>query len=173
MRAALAILLLAAPAHADKSPTVATALSGVGVGASSALVVASFFVGNGRDDINAPLFLTGLGTSIVTPSLGQIYAGEYLTLGMGVRAAGGVLAAIAILTQRETVACDDGIHRDCKGLEGAGIALLGLAAIGYIGGIAYDVQDAGDAAVRANGPHVTLAPTLLPHGGGLAIAGAF
>ena len=177
MRAALALALFAAaaPAHADtvKSPTMETALSGIGVGVSSSLVIASFFIGNGRDDINAPLFLTGLGTSILTPSLGQIYAGEYLTLGMGVRAAAGVLAGVAILTQRETVACDDGIHKDCKSLEGAGIALLGLAAIGYVGGIAYDVQDAADAAERANRPRFSLLPTVVPHGGGLALVGQF
>ena len=175
MRAlALVLVLGSATAHAEKSRTLASALSGIGVGVSSAVVVSSFFIGNGHDDINTPLFLAGLGTSIVTPSLGQIYAGEYLTLGMAVRGGAGVLAGLAFLTQRETVACDDGIHKDCHNFKSGGLALLGLAAIGYIGGMAYDVQDAPDAADRANHT-ITLAlvPTALPHGGGLALAGTF
>ena len=174
MKALAIIVVLATTAQADKSSTTAVALSGTGAGISGTLVLASFFVGNGNNDINTPLFLTGIGTSIVTPSLGQIYAGEYLTIGMGVRAAAGTLAAIAFFTQEETVKCDDGIHNDCKSLKGAGLALLGLAAIGYIGGMAYDVQDAPDAATRAN-QHgsVTLAPLAFPHGAGFGVAGRF
>ncbi len=174
--ALVAILAAASTAHADKSPDVATALSGVGTGVSSAAILASFFLGSGTAEVNMPVFFAGLGSAVITPSLGQIYSREYLTYGMAVRAGAGVLAAIAVTTQQETVACDDGINKDCKSLKGAGFALLGVAAIGFIGGMAYDVMDASDAAVRANHAaifSVSVVPTVVPHGGGLGLVGSF
>ena len=169
MRALALVAALSGVAHADlKSETTATALSGVGAGVSGALVVSSFVFGTGNDDFNRPLLFTGMISSIVTPSLGQLYAGEYLTVGMGLRAGAAGLATLALLTQEEDVTCDDG-RRACKDLKGAGLALMGLAAIAYIGGVAYDVQDAGDAAKRANGMTISLVPT----GSGAALVGRF
>ncbi len=173
---ALAFLAPAATAHADKSPTVATALSGTGAGVSAAVVVSSFLFGRTEGSVNLPLFFTGVGTSIVTPSLGQIYAGEYWSYGMALRGGAAAFAAIAILGERHTVACDNGIDKNCKDLNGTGIAFLGLAAIAFIGGMAYDVMDAPEAAARANQAaqfSVSLVPTVLPHGGGLGLVGRF
>jgi hypothetical protein len=170
----LALLLAPSLASADKSPTTATALSGIGAGVSGAVIVSSFLVGTSTAEINTPLFLIGLGSSIVTPSLGQIYSGEYFTWGMAARGAATALAAIALLGEEKTVACDDGINKNCKTLQGAGLALVGLAAIAYIGGMAYDVNDASDAAARANVHALfTLVPTMDPHSAGLALAGRF
>lgn len=168
MKALALVAALATTAHA-KDPDVATALSGVGTGVSSALVVASFLARGDREDLNRPLFISGLASSIITPSLGQIYSGEYWTWGMVVRAGAAALGTIAVLTQEETVRCDNG-DVDCKNIKGAGLALLGLAAIGYIGGVAYDVMDAGDSAKRANGQ---LAIKVVPTGTGLALVGTF
>jgi hypothetical protein len=87
-----------------------------------------------------------------------------------------VFAGIAILGERHTVACDNGIDKDCKALNGTGLAFLGLAAIAYIGGMAYDVMDASEAAVRANQAatfSLALVPAVLPHGGGLGLVGRF
>lgn len=168
MKALAIVAALATTAHA-KDPDVATALSGVGTGVSSALVVSAFLFRSDREDLNRPLFIAGLGSSIITPSLGQLYSREYWTWGMVVRAGAAALGTIAVLTEEETVRCDNG-QTDCKSLKGAGLALLGLAAIGYIGGVAYDVMDAGDAAKRANGQ---LSLRLVPSGTGLALVGTF
>lgn len=168
MKALAIVAALATTAHA-KDPDVATALSGVGTGVSSALVVSAFLFRSDREDLNRPLFIAGLGSSIITPSLGQLYSREYWTWGMVVRAGAAALGTIAVLTEEETVRCDNG-QTDCKSLKGAGLALLGLAAIGYIGGVAYDVMDAGDSAKRANGQ---LSLRLVPSGTGLALVGTF
>jgi len=168
VKALVLVAAMATVAHA-KDPDVATALSGVGTGVSSALVVASVLARGDGEDLNRPMFIAGLGTSIITPSLGQLYSGEYWTWGMVVRAGAAVLGTVAVLTQEETVRCDNG-GTDCKSLKGAGLALLGLAGIAYIGGVAWDVQDAGDAARRANG-QITM--HLVPSGTGLALVGTF
>lgn len=168
MKTLALVAAMATAAHA-KDPDVATALSGVGTGVSSALIVSSFLARGDREDLNRPLFITGLATSIVTPSLGQFYSGQYWTWGMVVRASAAALGTIAVLTQEDTVRCDNGVV-DCKNIRGAGLALLGLAAIGYIGGVAWDVQDAGDSAKRANG-QITM--KLVPSGTGLALVGTF
>ena len=64
-------------------------LSGVGVGVSSALFLTSFFVGKQVGDVNMPVLFAGLGSGMITPQLGQIYAGNYLTWGLAIRLAGG------------------------------------------------------------------------------------
>src|SRR5689334_15034508 len=87
----LATLALATSvAHADdapaqKDPVVATALSLGGTLASAGLIFGSHSTGAVE---------LGLYSSLVTPSLGEWYAGKYLTVGMGIRAASvGVMVA--------------------------------------------------------------------------------
>src|SRR5690348_16331954 len=94
--ALLAAILPCAVAHADKSRTTAEALSGVGVGVSSALVLTSFLTGDTYHPVNEPMLYVGLASSIVTPSLGEWYAGEWLTPGMAVRVAAVGLATFAV-----------------------------------------------------------------------------
>src|SRR5512141_1443046 len=78
------------PAHAEgpKSEQTAEILSGVGTGVSSALILAGFLDENADQPFNKPLMYTGLATAAFTPSLGQFYAGEDVTIGMAVRAVG-------------------------------------------------------------------------------------
>jgi hypothetical protein len=144
----LTLVLLASTAHAEKKRQTASWLSGAGVAVSGGLVLTSFLTER-AGEINYPLFGTGLVSSIITPSLGEFYAGQYLTLGEAIRAvaAGGALYAIA--TQNDTVRCDDGVGF-CKSIAGSGVVILGLAAIAFVGGAAYDLLDAPDAVDRYN-----------------------
>jgi hypothetical protein len=174
-------------AHADrKKRSTASILSGVGVGVSSAVTLSAFLVGDGTTyygdwspgRVNHTLLYAGLGSSVITPSLGQWYAGDYLTIGEGVRAASAAVALLALANGEETVRCDniDNPNAMCKAFTKTGVALLGIAAIAYIGGAAYDVIDAPEAVDRYNQTHLTVVPTLGPPGApsaGLAIAGRF
>src|ERR1051325_949332 len=168
----LAVVLLASTAHADKSRETAQTAAGIGAGVSSALVLSSFFIGtDSQNQVNMTLLYVGLGSSLITPSLGQFYAGEYLTPGMGVRALGAGLAVYAGLHGQETVTCDFASTQDqkCKVFTEKAIVLFGIAGIAYIGGVAWDVMDAGDAVDRYNARHhVMVAPTALQGPRGLA-----
>ena len=73
---AAGLLFVASPAHAEKKKKTALALTGVGTGVSGGLILASFLVHPQNLEVNKPLLYTGLGTSIVTPSLGHFYAGR-------------------------------------------------------------------------------------------------
>jgi hypothetical protein len=168
---AMGVTLAAAttPARADiHRRKVATTLSGVGVGVSSALVLSSVLVNGAGADVNHPLLYAGIGTSIVTPSLGEFYAHQYLTIGEGVRVGGAALALIA-LTRTETVSCASG-NGTCTNVTNSGIVLFSFAAIAFIGGCAWDVLDAGDAVDRYD-LRVSVVPMVVPSGGGFAVAG--
>ncbi|HEX7703466.1 MAG TPA: hypothetical protein VF403_22155, partial [Kofleriaceae bacterium] len=82
----LLVLLAVAPAHADetkpKSEQTAQLAAGVGTGVSGGLILAGFLAGDSSYPFNRPLMYTGLASALITPSLGQIYAVEYITLGM-------------------------------------------------------------------------------------------
>jgi hypothetical protein len=118
-----------------------------------------------------PLFVTGLATSVITPSLGEFYAHQYLTVGQAIRLAGVAIAAYGV-TQTENVDCNNTlmITPTCKNLTGAGAALLGLAAITFVGGAFYDILDAQNAVDRYD-LRVSVVPIAVPSGGGLAVTG--
>jgi hypothetical protein len=174
MTSLVVLLALASPARAEKNRDTAQILSVAGTIASSALVLSSFFIGTNTGEVNEPLLYAGLGTSIFTPSLGQYYAGEYLTLGMGVRGGAAAFALIAFAAEQETTTCDNGTspNQKCTSLTGPGYALMGLAAIAYVGGCAWDVEDAPDAADRANHVHMAITPTIVPTPNG-AVPGVY
>jgi hypothetical protein len=178
----LLVLLVSASgtARADRSRQTAQILSGAGTGVSSAVILAGFVFASQGNPFNKPLMYTGLASAALTPSLGEIYAGDYVTIGMAVRVAAAGLATYALVNKTETKTCDDAMmsSQQCTNLSGPGIAILGVAAIAFIGGMAYDVGDAGPAVDRYNRSHgVMIAPTALatPTGPapGLALAGAF
>lgn len=171
-KVALFVLLACATAHADdKSPDTAKYLSGGGAAVSGAILFASFLSG-GTDPYNAPLFYTGIATAIVAPSLGEFYAGEWFTPGMAIRIASAGLAVYAVRNEEMTTTCLDmpEAGTQCKQIKGAGMALIGVAAIGFIGGMWYDALDAGDAVNRWRARHgIVVAPT----GNGVALGGYF
>jgi hypothetical protein len=99
---------------------------------------------------------------------------------MGVRAAATGLAIYTLQTQTKVITCDDASTSDekCEGFTDNAAPILGVAAIMFIGGVWYDVLDAGDAADRYNRKHgYSVTPTAMraPQGivPGLAISGSW
>jgi hypothetical protein len=174
------VVLVCGTAHAEKKRKTATLLSAVSSGVSGGVVVAGFLAAEDSTRINEPVMYTGIGMLFVTPSLGEFYAEQYLTWGMGVRLLASGLAVYALQTQTKEALCDDATSSDgptCEVFSEGAYPLLGIAAIGFIGGVFYDVLDAGDAADRYNaklGLRVTPAvPTAGGAAPGLSLSGTF
>ena len=169
----LFLILATATARADKSPDTAKYLSGGASAVSGAVLLFGFLDPPLGQPFNRPVMYTGLVLAAFTPSLGEFYAGEYFTPGMAIRIAAAGLATYAMQEQTELVTCDTAASATdpkCTQLKGAGIALIGVAAIGFIGGMWYDSLDAGDAVNRWRSRHgIVVAPT----GNGIALAGQF
>ena len=167
------MLLTCAVAHADdKSPETAKYLSGGGAAVSGALLLTAFLAPSGADPYNAPLLYTGLAAAVVAPSLGEYYAGEWFTPGLAIRLASAGLAVYAVQNEETSVTCLDmpSAGTKCKELKGAGVALIGVAAIGFIGGMWYETLDAGDAVNRWRARHgIYVAPST----SGVALGGYF
>jgi hypothetical protein len=172
-KVALFAILACATAHAeDKSPETASYLSGGGAAVSGAVLLTAFLAAPNADPYNAPLLYTGLGLATIAPSLGEYYAGEYFTPGLAIRVASAGLAVYAVQNEKTTSTCLDmpQAGTKCTELKGAGMALLGVAAIGFIGGMWYDALDAPDAVNRWRARHgIIVAPT--PNG--VALGGYF
>ena len=169
---AAGLLLVASPAHAEKKKKTAIALAATGTGVSGALVLTSFLVHPQEGEAYKPLLYTGLGTSIVTPSFGHFYAGQYLTIGMGIRAAAVGMALYGV-SQNQDQPCDIDPTQNCPTLTGRGFTVLALATIAYIGGVAYDIRTTPDSIEHYNRYHVQITPTATRGGGGLALGGRF
>jgi hypothetical protein len=174
---AAAALCTATVAHADpadagdrgpKDPTTALELSLGGTAASAALF------GIGLQANNGTLIAAGLLSSVVTPSLGEWYAGKPLTAGMGIRAASAVVFVAGL---SEALKCLD--ETDCTNNNTAAGALLLGGLAGYAGGTIYDIALAPSAARDFNREHqIHLAPTYMrtPSGNatmGVGIGGTF
>lgn len=169
----LLVLLAAAPAHADgpKSETTAQLLGGGGAGVSGGLILAGFLAGDSSYPFNKPLMYTGLASALITPSLGQIYAGEYFTVGMAARVLGVGLGTYGLMHYTQVTPCDaaHAVSDTCRHIDSGAIPFLGLAAIAFVGGMAYDVADASSAVQRWNERHgFTVAPMLVPASDGPA-----
>jgi hypothetical protein len=183
MRAALVTLLLvlaSTTAYAEKSRRTAQILSSGGASVSGVVVIAGFMTANDGERINAPVLYTGIGMLFVTPSLGQIYAEQYLTVGMGIRAVAAGLAVYTLETQTTLATCDTAHSSNeppCEIFTESAYPLLGIAAIGFIGGVWYDALDAGDAVDRYNKKHgFSVTPGVrTSHGAapGLTLSGSF
>ena len=172
-KVALILVLACAVAHADdKSPQTAKYLSGGGAAVSGAVLLTSFLTASNGEPFNKPVLYAGLGVAAVAPSLGEFYAGEWFTPGMAIRIASAGLAVYAVRNEEMTTTCLDmpEAGTQCKQIKGAGMALIGVAAIGFIGGMWYDALDAGDAVDRWRARHgIIVAPT--PNG--VALGGTF
>lgn len=165
MRAALALLLVTGTARADgpKSESTSQILAGIGTGVSSVLILSGFLAADSTYPYNKPLMYSGLATALVTPSLGHFYSGEYVTIGMAARALGVGIATYGLTHYVHSTTCELGGETDCHKLDSGAIPFLGLAAIAFVGGMAYDVDDAGDAAKRWNEHHgFAVTPTVVP-----------
>lgn len=180
MRAAILILALLLPtaAHADrKDLTTAQAASGIGTGVSAALFVSAFALAPDREDVSMPLLYVALGSSVVTPALGHWYAGTYLTPGMGIRAGAALLAVYGSLHYTQTVRCNTFEFMECESLTGTGFVVLGISAIAFVGGAAYDFKTLRESVDAANA-RFAITPTIMPTrtgppGAGLVLSGLF
>jgi hypothetical protein len=165
----LAILVaLTGTAAAEKSLRTARIAAGVGTGVSSVLFISAFFIGEKNGDVNMPMLYTGLGSGVITPSLGEFYAGKYVTIGMGLRVAAGLIAAYGVTHYDQEVRCNNTVeYQTCKNLGQSAYLFVGLAGIIFVGGAAYDIQELPDVIDDANGkPSIAFAPTLLPTASG-------
>lgn len=166
--AAVSLLPRVATAEEDsKSPDLALALSIGGTAASVGVILAGLKgSSNGETEL-------GLVSSMVTPSFGEWYAGKYLTLGIGLRAAG----ALSMIAGIAYSYCNDSAG-SCTETFGHGLLAVGLAA--YASGIVYDIVKAPSAADAYNARHharTTIGPTVLtPPSGpvmGVGLGGSF
>lgn len=179
--AVICLVLVGSPSVADAKPrklTTAYALSGVGAGVSLGLVAGAFVLPPHSGDIYLPMLYIGLGTSVVTPSLGNWYAGRWFTVGMGIRLVAGGLATVVAATQRDEVQCGTSSPEFCRRLSNTGVTLLGIAGIVYIGGAAYDFKTLRDDVDTYNAKHrFQWAPVLTPSPSGtgalLGVGGTF
>lgn len=169
MRCLPIVVLLALCATADaapKDPQTARLLSGGASGVAGAVTLAGFLTTPQGEAFNKPVLYTGIGMLFVAPSIGEFYAGQYLTIGMGVRAAATGLALYTLSSQTRPVICDEvgaGKELNCRSFTENAYPLLGLSAIAFVGGVWYDVLDAADSADRYNRKHgFTVAPATLP-----------
>jgi hypothetical protein len=176
----LTLVFVTSLAHAKpRSLRTAYTISGIGAGTSALLITGAFLLPERSGDINYPLLWSGLGSAVVTPSLGNFYAGKYLTIGMGIRVAAGGFATYVALSQTQTNQCSDStVPKDCEQITNTGMTLLGIAGIVFIAGAAYDFKTLEDDVRAYNAKHAfTWAPTLTPSPSGpgalLGIAGAF
>ncbi|HEX5059609.1 MAG TPA: hypothetical protein VFV99_09630 [Kofleriaceae bacterium] len=178
---ALMMVFVCATAHAGpKKKQTAQLLSGVGASVSGAVVITGFMTAPDGKRFNAPVMYTGLSMLAITPSFGEFYAGQYLTWGMGIRAVAGALALYTLQTQTHLAVCDNAHSSQdppCEVFTEGAYPLLGLAAIGFIGGVWYDVLDSGDAVDRynrANGFSVApIVPTTSGLAPGMSLSGTF
>ena len=146
----------------------ALTLSAGGTVASIGLMLAGQSTGTGA------VTTAGLLSLLITPSAGEIYAGNLFTAGMGIRL--GSLGA-GLVGLIELVDCPLFEAGGCSG--GGGAALLALGALGYATGIVYDIATAGRAVDDYNQRlHLRVTPTVIPTASsapavGLGIGGSF
>ena len=146
-----------------KDRTTAFELSIGGTAASVGVVLAGAAAHDGT------IMAVGVASSLLTPSLGEWYAGQTLTLGMGVRAA----SAAAFLVGISTAISCDGEQQSYCGLG----ALWVAGAIGYGAGVLIDVASAGHAVDKYNEHRLRIAPAVIatPSGPvvGMGVGGRF
>lgn len=175
MRCLPLVVLLALLGTAEAGPKnrdTARILSGTAAAGAGVVTLAGFLTTPQGEPFNRPVLYTGIGMLMVAPSAGEFYAGQYLTLGMGIRAGATALALYTLSSQTRAVVCDEpGATRDmtCQQFTENAYPLLGVSAIAFIGGVWYDVLDAADSADRYNQKHgFTVAPTTLAGPQGIA-----
>jgi hypothetical protein len=168
VRAPSLVPITARAANADlKNEDTALAWSLGGTAASVGMMVI------GAKSNNGELAVAGALSSLITPSLGEWYAGQYMTWGMGLRAAG--------LVSMTAGAVDSFCWDNCdQNKVSQGRTLLTLGMIGYIGGALVDIAGAPHAARsynEAHASHLSFAPTALRSGSttayGVGVGGSF
>jgi hypothetical protein len=171
--AVVLVLLTARLASAEssdeaKSPGVGLALSAGGTAVSIGLIAGGLATAEHYRDQGYTIAAVGLASTLVTPSLGEWYAGKYLTAGLGLRFAGVAATAIGVANLR---ICFD----QCSGQDGnnavAGTAIvLGLAA--YASGMLLDIAWAPSTVRESNARHLlVITPSIVTSPSGAAVYG--
>lgn len=172
-----AVLATSAVAHAQpdvaaaapvKSPAVATALSLAGTAIPLVMIGAAL----DGDDVNMPLYVSGMVGTMVGPSFGHWYAHRPVTVGLLGRGVGAAMVGIGGATSLNCL----GAGKDCAP-DKTGTVIMISGAVLYAGGTIYDIATAGRAAREWNSKQVQIAPVLVgsgrPSALGLGISGAF
>ena len=169
------ILATSRAASADEAPpeprnrNTAFALSVGGTALSAGLVMVGMRIDS------ASLITVGLLSSLVTPSAGEFYASKFVTWGMAIRGA----SAMSLLAGLDAALECSFVGDSCHSYEDRAGTLIVAGAIGYAGGVLYDIATAGSAADDFNQRyHLRLAPAVLqtPSANtavGIGIGGAF
>jgi hypothetical protein len=170
---AVCTLLATTSAYAGpKKRQTARLLSGTAAAVSGGVALTGFLLQKDGDPYNTPVLYTGIGMLAITPSLGEFYAGQYLTIGMGVRALAAGLAYYTLGHYTQLAKCPLDPPSEppkCNILTEGAYPLLGVSAIAFVGGVWYDVLDAADAADRYNKKHgFTVAPVPMQGPQGMA-----
>lgn len=164
---ALPTRFASAETPAPKNRTTALALSLGGTLVSLGLTAA----GAGSQD--GVLLATGLVSSLVTPSAGEIYAGELFTAGMGIRL---LSAGVGYVGVGVALRCFL-VTRPCEKHDGLAVSLITAGAAGYVSGIVYDIATAGAAVDRHNRrielQLAPIIPTPANRAAGLSLRGSF
>jgi hypothetical protein len=177
----VALLALATSAHAEperKSPNVATGLAYAGTFAAPALSLVTLTL-----DMDSPsqrrVGYTLIGAEavlmVIGPSAGHWYSGRFTSPGLAIRAGSAAVLGAGFVGLVHCVSPDV----DCGRRDAASYATIGLLGIGTAGmilGSLLDTMDASHAARRWNREHgldAVIAPTVMPSGAGLALAGQF
>jgi hypothetical protein len=164
------VVALCGTAYAGpKDPETARLASGITSAAAGAVALGGFVFAPDSKPFNKPLLYTGVGMLFIGPSAGELYSEQYLTWGMGIRAAAAGLAVWTLQNETKVITCDDASTSDqkCEGFTDNAGPILGVAAIMFIGGVWYDVLDAKDSAERYNkkrGFSVTPTALVAPQG---------
>jgi hypothetical protein len=148
-RVATLLLVLAAlerPGHADPDPYVATSLDAAGavVSVGGIVVATSLLESPTYYGWSIPLYLVSAGALVVLPSTGHIYAGEWGSTGMELRAVGlGVTAVGGLVLAFECIHPSGAQGGSCLYGIGGLVVTGGLATI--VTGIAWDLATAHSA----------------------------
>jgi hypothetical protein len=173
----------------DRAPRkhVATAYALVGAGlvlSTTAMIVGGELHGRAEEDLE----LAGVGGLIVAPSLGHMYASDWVSGGLLLRIAGSgvVVGGLYSLVSTELDPGEWHTHPTPNGPTavsndgsfGGGLLLVGLGLAGIVGGAVLDLTTTGSAVDDWNHEHhLMLAPTALPTptgmAGGFALTGQF
>jgi hypothetical protein len=174
IRAAVLVVLLGARvASADsseqKSPDLALALSASGTVVSLGLIIggAHQFA---HTTVGPRAWLTvsavGLESTLITPSLGQWYAGKFMTTGLALRLAGAAVAAGGVASAG--ICFSDNCHGDSS----AAVLLAGLGILTYTIGVGWDLATVRPTTRESNARHApVINPSVLTTSSGHSVYG--
>ncbi|MEJ7604234.1 MAG: hypothetical protein WKG01_40615 [Kofleriaceae bacterium] len=163
----------AEPVGAPREKVELLAFAGTAVGTYAAWEIAvKIASGDVTSNTVGSLGLAGI---IALPSLGHAYAESWLGMGIGLgsRAAGLGLVLLGNSIDHKPGGCDPDFDSPCK-QPGYANTVIGVGMALVVGSVLFELFHAPYAAHRFNQRHsITLTPTAISGGGGLALGGQF